>query len=126
MKKPSSFPISRRQLAANRACPPAQSRPKRSPSPKLVPVTSEPDDDLERITADLVRLYQPIDRMEMFPIESIALTRRNRIRVARAKSALLADLGEKLRMIESFEKHLERRERSHIEHLRRYRSLPQP
>ena len=126
MKKPSSFPISRQQLAANRACPPAQSRPKRSPSPKLVPVTSEPDDDLERITADLVRLYQPIDRMEMFPIESIALTRRNRIRVARAKSALLADLGEKLRMIESFEKHLERRERSHIEHLRRYRSLPQP
>ena len=91
-----------------------------------MPVTSEPDDDLERITADLVRLYQPIDRMEMFPIESIALTRRNRIRVARAKSALLADLGEKLRMIESFEKHLERRERSHIEHLRRYRSLPQP
>jgi hypothetical protein len=91
-----------------------------------VPVASEPDDDLERITADLVRLYQPVGHMDMFPIECIALARRNRIRVARAKSALLAGLNEKLRTIESFEKYLERKERSRIEHLRRCRSLPQP
>jgi hypothetical protein len=52
-------------------------------------VLFEPAGDIEKLKADLVGRYQPVNSREMFAIECMASARQNRLRAMRLESAIL-------------------------------------
>jgi hypothetical protein len=96
-------PVSPKQLAANRANA-AKSTGPRSPEGKarsaqngrkhgftastFAVIRLEELDEVERLRADLIAVYQPINSQELFAIERIALTQQALLRAARLESGL--------------------------------------
>jgi hypothetical protein len=104
MPKSPKSPVSPKRLAANRANA-ARSTGPRTPEGKarsaqngrkhgftastFAIVRMEGLDEIAKIRADLLEIYQPVNSQELFAIERMALSQQNMLRAARLESGLL-------------------------------------